>query len=306
VLTREAPLRYAVVAIVLWGTLAAVVGHALDGVRPGALLVWSLFFAALTLSLAHLARGGKARQLLPRDGRSLLLGLWGILAYHALFFEALARAPIVEANLLNYLWPLLVVVLAGPLGGQRAGRSALVGAAVGFLGAVIVVTQGRAVSFRREDAVGYACALVAAMAWASFSVLLRRRGDEAPDAAASADLSDPMTGFVNVSLLGALLLASARGDLHMLDRHTLLATAWLGVGPMAAAFLCWERAFRHGSAAKIGALSYLDPLLSTVLLALVLGKPLTSATWIGMALIIGGAGAPTLLAIRLTDGVREP
>jgi drug/metabolite transporter (DMT)-like permease len=86
----------------------------------------------------------------------------------------------------------------------------------------------------------------------------------------------------------------------------MLATAWLGVGPMAAAFLCWERAFRHGSAAKIGALSYLDPLLSTVLLALVLGKPLTSATWIGMALIIGGASAPTLLAIRLPDGVREP
>jgi drug/metabolite transporter (DMT)-like permease len=294
------PLRNALTAILLWGTLAAVVGHALDGVRPGALLLWSLFFAALTLSLFHLLRGGSVRGLWPKDLRMLALGLWGILGYHALFFEALARAPIVQANLLNYLWPLLVVVLAGPLGAQRASAASLGFAGVGFVGAVVVVTQGHAVAFDARDVTGYACALLAAVAWSSFSIWL---GTSETPASSS---GTPMTGFVNVSFLGAVVLAAIRHDLVTLSPHATLAAAWLGVGPMAAAFLCWERAMRTGTAAKIGALSYLDPLLSTVLLALVLGAKLTSATWLGMLLIIGGAGGPALLTLALPDRLGEP
>jgi drug/metabolite transporter (DMT)-like permease len=109
-----------------------------------------------------------------------------------------------------------------------------------------------------------------------------------------------MPGFVNVSLLAAAAFALSRHQLVPLPPRALAAALWLGVGPMALAFFCWDRAMRTGSAARIGALSYLDPLLSTVLLGLTLGKPLTAATWMGMALIVGGAGGPALLALRLS------
>jgi len=60
------------------------------------------------------------------------------------------------------------------------------------------------------------------------------------------------------------------------------------------AFVCWDRAMRLGRASTIGALSYLDPLLSTLCVAFALNKPLTTPTLVGMALIIGGAAAPAL------------
>ncbi len=282
-------LLFALASIALWGTLAAVVGDALDGLPAPALLFWSLLFAAIALAITHLARGGAPARLVSGPPSLILLGLWGIFGYHALFFEALARAPIVEANLLNYLWPLGVVVLAPVLARERASGLALAGAAIGFLGAALVVTQGRHLRIDSGELPGYACAAVAALAWSSFSVLLRRT-------AAPGD--DHMPLFVIWSLAAAAIFAAARHQLVFPAPRALAAAAWVGVGPMAIAFVCWDRAMRLGSAARIGALSYLDPLLSTLCVAAVLHKTLTGATWIGMALIIGGAATPTLLALR--------
>src|SRR3954463_6633089 len=162
-------LLYALVSIVLWGTLAAVVGHALDGLPAGTLLVWCFLFAAIALSLVHLVRGGKPRALLVGSPALVALGLWGIFGYHLFFFEALARAPIVQANLLNYLWPLLVVVFAPILGKEKANPAAFAGAIVGFAGAALVVTQGRALAIAPQDVFGYLLAALAAVSWSTFS-----------------------------------------------------------------------------------------------------------------------------------------
>jgi len=58
---------------------------------------------------------------------------------------------------------------------------------------------------------------------------------------------------------------------------------------MGIAFVFWSRAVARGSAARLGALSYLTPLLSTLCVYFALGKPITGATWVGMALIVGGS-----------------
>ena len=94
---------WAAAAILLWGTLAAATGDALRGLPAGTVLVWTLAFAAATLLAIDLATGVRPRW---PTGRAVTLGVWGILGYHAAFFVALDRAPVVEANLLNYLWPL--------------------------------------------------------------------------------------------------------------------------------------------------------------------------------------------------------
>ncbi|MEI4927684.1 EamA family transporter, partial [Klebsiella pneumoniae] len=60
-------------------------------------------------------------------------------------FVAFRNAPPVEANLLNYLWPLLIVLLAPLLlPGTRLTRRHLLAAATGFVGAMLVVSKGHA------------------------------------------------------------------------------------------------------------------------------------------------------------------
>ncbi len=283
------PIVYALIAIVLWGTLAAVVGDALAGVGPFRLLFWSFAFAAPTLVAAEVAQGRRVVDVLRPTTALVALGLWGILGYHAFFYVALQRAPIVEANLLNYLWPLFMVLLAPVLARERLTPTAVVGALTGFAGAVLIVTQGKAIVPARAHLVGYACAFVAALAWSSFSVLLKRMGAQA---------EGRMPLFMVASLIGAAALAlTEEGGLAPPPPRALLACAFLGVFPLGLAFVAWGKAMATGSAAKIGALSYLDPLLSTLLLALVLRAPITQATALGMVLIVVGAASPAVLPL---------
>ena len=279
----------ALVAVVLWGTLAAVVGDAMAGVPPFRLLLWSFAFAAPTLIAAEVIAGRRAVDVVRAPPRVLLLGVWGILGYHALFYVALMRAPIVEANLLNYLWPLFIVLLAPLVVGERLTPSILLGALVGCAGAVLVVTQGRAVTMSADHALGYACAFGAAVAWSTFSLGLKRVG---------AAGEGRMPAFMLASLPGALLLALIEGDASPPTGRALAAVVWLGVGPLGLAFVAWGRAMASASAARVGVLSYLDPLLSTLLLAWSLGRSLSAPTWIGMALIVVGALVPEVARRR--------
>ena len=74
----------------------------------------------------------------------LLLGVYGLFAYHFCLFLALRLGPPVETNLINYLWPLLIVVLSPLiLPGMTLGPRHVAGALLGFAGAALLVTGGR-------------------------------------------------------------------------------------------------------------------------------------------------------------------
>ena len=79
--------------------------------------------------------------------------------FHFFLFLALRLAPPVEANLVNYLWPLLIVVLAPVLvpGIAWSTRHAL-GAVVGFSGAALLIGSGAA-NLGEGSLAGYAFAL---------------------------------------------------------------------------------------------------------------------------------------------------
>jgi drug/metabolite transporter (DMT)-like permease len=275
----DAPRAYAwaLGAILLWGTLAAAIGDALRGLPSGTVLVWTLGIAAVTLAALDLASGVRPR---VASGRALALGVWGILGYHLAFFVALEQAPVVEANLLNYLWPLFMVLFAPAIVGERLTRGVIAGAVIGFAGAFVVVSGD--VAPAREHVIGYALAAFAALAWATFSLGLKRV-EAGPGA---------LTCFVAASALLAIPVAALKDGVACLappGGRALVAIVWTGVGPLALGFHCWQKAMTLGSASRIGALSYIDPLLSTLAVAWWLEKPLGPRAWVGMALIVAGA-----------------
>ena len=65
--------------------------------------------------------------------------------------------------------------------------------------------------------------------------------------------------------------------------------AALGLGPLGGAFFLWDRALKLGDARHIGVLSYLTPLLSTLLLLWSTGRPLSLSIAGATALILGAA-----------------
>jgi drug/metabolite transporter (DMT)-like permease len=61
------------------------------------------------------------------------VGVGGLFGYHALYFLALRFAPPAEAGLLNYLWPLLIVLFSSFLPGERLAVHHIIGAVLGLV-----------------------------------------------------------------------------------------------------------------------------------------------------------------------------
>jgi drug/metabolite transporter (DMT)-like permease len=247
-------------AIALWGALATL--SVLAGPVPPFQMVAMTFAIAAAIGIVRArVRGLAWTDLLRWPARVWLLGVGGLFGYHALYFAALQLAPPAEANLVNYLWPLLIVLLSAPLAPEnergRLGWQHLVGALLGFAG-VALLAMGRGVSFAGAHALGYALALGCAFVWSLYSVLSRRFGETPTDAIAS---------FCTAAAILSLAC-------HLLFEPTVwpatpvawLAVLALGLGPTGGAFYLWDHAVKRGDIRALGALSYAAPILSTALL----------------------------------------
>lgn len=267
----------ALLAILLWASLASVAGGSLEGLPPALLVAVAFAAAAPTFALVERLRGTPLRALASPRPRDVAVGALGLGGYHVLLFLAFEHAPLVEANLLNYLWPLLIVLLASPMAGEPLTKHTLAGALLGLAGTVLVV-GGAGVALEREAAAGYACAIAAALTWAVFSNVLKSRPIE-PRALPAAAVITAAGGAVFALVEGA----PAPGPV------TIAGAIYTGIFPLAIATLLWELGIRRGRVQVVGTLAYLTPLLSTLALWLFLGSPLRVTAAAGGALILLGA-----------------
>ena len=228
-------------------------------------------------------------------GWTFALGIAGIFGYHALFFLALRHAPAVEVNLLQYLWPLLIVILSPLyLPGSRLRPHHLAGAFLGLAGAALVVSGGR-LSLDLAHLPGYLLALGAALTWSSYSLLTKRVRPFATGAVGGFCLA---SGVLALGLFGLERLTAPGLAPAAVTPRDWLFLVLLGLGPMGAAFYTWDAALKRGDPRVIGALAYLTPLLSTLLLVLVGGRRLTVLSGCAMGLIVAGAVVGSLDLFR--------
>ncbi|MDI1267913.1 MAG: DMT family transporter [Polaromonas sp.] len=270
---------YALGAIALWASLASL-GVSLRHVPPFLLTGIALLVGSL-LALPFVLKDRRQWRI---PASTLLLGVYGLFGFHFLLFIALRHAPPVEANLVNYLWPLFMVVLAPLfLRGVTLRAVHVAAALLGFAGAAIAILgagsggnsgQGGGWSW------GYLPALASAFIWASYS-LLSQRVPAFPTAAIG------LFGLVS-GLLSLLCHWALEPSVAMSGRDWALI-AVMGLGPLGAAFFLWDKALKLGDARQIGILSYLTPLGSTALLMLVSGRALSWSIGLAAAMIIGAA-----------------
>ncbi|OYQ42551.1 EamA family transporter [Rhodoferax sp. TH121] len=269
----QAPLL-ALAAIALWGSLAPL-GVSLAHVPPFLLTGCALLIGSL---IGLVLSGGRVTQWrVPAS--TLLMGVYGLFGFHFLLFIALRHAPPVQANLVNYLWPLGIVLMAPLfLPGMRLHGLHIAAAFLGFAGAALAIVGGR--DLQGGFAWGYIPALASAFVWSSYSLLTRR---VPPFPSSAIGLFGLVSGLL--SLLCHALLESPV-DLKVHDWMLLVA---MGLGPLGGAFYLWDAALKRGDARQIGVLSFLTPLLSTLALLWLRGEWPSASVVLAAALIIGAA-----------------
>lgn len=262
-------------AIALWASLAAL-GVSLSHVPP--FLLTGLALLTGSLIALPLSRFDWRQWRVPMG--TLALGVYGLFGFHFLLFIALRHAPPVQANLINYLWPLGIVVMAPLfLPGVSLAKRHVLAALLGFAGAALAIL-GRGGSTEVVWAWGYIPAAASAFIWASYS-LLTKRVQAFPTAA--------IGSFALVSGLLSLLCHAALEPAATLSVQDWMLIALLGLGPLGGAFFLWDAALKRGDARQIGVLSFLTPLLSTLTLLLVRGETPSVSVAIAAALIVGAA-----------------
>jgi len=265
-------------AILMWSLLSVLT------VATGRIPAFQL--AAMTFAIGALVGfatwiGRKdATRALAQPPIAWIVGVGGLFGYHALYFLSLRYAPPAEATLVNYLWPLLIVLFSSLLPGERLLPHHIIGAVLGLAGTVLLLAgnTGRVTS---AELPGLIAACVAAFVWATYSVMSRRL-KSVPTAA--------VAGFcLATSLLAALVHSLIETTIWPETTIQWLAVAALGVGPVGAAFYAWDVGMKRGDIRVLGAASYATPLLSTAFL-IAAGFSEASTTIAVAALLIAGGG----------------
>jgi drug/metabolite transporter (DMT)-like permease len=241
------------VAVLLWSSNAVLTTA--NASIPALQLLTLVFAIAGTAGCAWLLRpGGEGVAALRMPVAAAVLTVAALAGNYVLYFIALKRAPVVAANLINYLWPLFIVVFAAAFARVRVRPLQWLGTVLGLSAAVLLILQGQRVRWDPAHAVGYAAAFGTALMWAAYSVLNRRHA-----------------GVPSTALFGAFVMVAALGGAAHLAFESWVAPTplqWaaitaMGLGPTGLAFALWDRATKHGDLAVLGTLSYAAPVLST-------------------------------------------
>ncbi len=261
-------------AIVLWSSLASLatlIPNVPVFLKTG---IGLLIGSVIALPLARF----QIKQLAVKP-KILLLGVYGLFGYHAALFIALSTSPSVQANLVNYLWPLLIVLLA-PLFSKKVKLNlrVVIGGLMGFIGASLAILSGSS-----SDGLfysGYLFAFMAAVIWSTYSLATNRIGS----------FPTPAVGlFALVSGILSIAMHFVFETQVSLSSFDWMILVLLGLGPLGAAFYLWDYAIKRSNPQEIGLLSFLTPLLSTGFLLVITGQALSWLLAIAAALIVGGS-----------------
>jgi drug/metabolite transporter (DMT)-like permease len=278
---------YALVAVLFWSTSASAFKLSLRHVSGLSLL----FFASTTSTvvfLVFLAATNKLWKLREFTRKDYLwsagLGFLNPFLYYVILFKAYSLLLAQEAQPINFVWPLTLVLLSIPLLHQRIKPRSILAIVISFVGVVVIALRlqrpADILDFHFTSAPGVALALSTTVVWALYWIYNTR---DRRDAAVRL--------FVNFVFASAYILVL----LLLLDRverpnwQGLAGGVYVGLFEMGITFLAWLNALKMAkTTAHVVNLIYLVPFLSLVVIALVLGETILLSTIAGLVLIITG------------------
>ncbi len=266
-------------AILMW-SLLSVMTVATGAIPPFQLMAMTFAIGAIAAFASFPLRPG-AIGALKQSSLAWLVGVGGLFGYHTFYFLALRLAPPAEAGLINYLWPLLIVLFSSSLPGEHLKRHHVIGALLGLVGTVLLLAGNIDLMATSSQVAGFAAALAAAFVWAGYSVMSRRL---------NAVPTDAVAGFCAVTaLLAAVVHSGIEVTVWPANFTAWLAVIALGIGPVGAAFYAWDIGMKRGDIRVLGAASYAAPLLSTgFLIAAGYAQPSANIAIAAVLIAVGG------------------
>jgi len=280
----------ATLAVLFFATLGTTFKMSVSRLDGYSVAVYLGAFAVAAL-FANLVRAGKARLVVEQFRRMplffVLTGVIGLGVQQILCLKSYEHLPAAQAVILTYTYPLMMIVLARLVYGERSSLRSVAFVLLGFVGVVILVSGGRVDGFTLSPGVFFS--LATAFTFALFCVLIKH---------ARFDIEIGMFLFNLFGLIFLLLLMPFFGFNWQVGPTDLLILCYIGVFPTAVAFLLWNRALQLTRTSHTSNFALLTPLLSLVFITLFLREEIVLSQLVGMAIVIGSV----FLNVNFGDG----
>lgn len=274
---------FALIAVLFWSTMSSAFKLTLRHIPYDQLLYWSAVFAVFVLGFILWMRRGH-RQLLKQSHKdiimSAILGFINPFAYYLVLFKAYELLQAQEAGVLNYSWPVVLVILSVPFLGQHIGWKGFVAIFISFFGLLIISTKGQVFAMKFSNPRGVALALGSAVLWALYWIInLKDKRDSL------------LKIFMNMVFGGAYitLYLVLFSKITLPTRPALLGSAYIGVFEMGITFVLWLLALKNSShTAKVSSLIFLSPFMALFFIRIFVGEPIHPSTVVGLVFIVAG------------------
>ena len=273
---------YAAIAILCWSTVAPATKMLVTELPNMQVLFICSAIATVTLLLfnlqqknLHILKGYTARDFAIQAG----LGALGIFAYTAFYNFGLQRLSAQDANIINYLWPIMIILFSIPILKEKFTLKKMAAVFLSFFGLVVIVTRGSFGNIEMGSFAGIAACVAAAVCFGLFSALNKKTGY---------NQFIGMMIFFAVSALFSGIALLPGGELRPLSAGQIGGLVWVGVATYAVAYLAWALALKGGDTAKISNLAYMVPFLNIIFSVILLGENVYVYSVVGLMFIVVG------------------
>jgi len=274
---------FALLAILCWSTIGSAFKLSLRYMDFLDLLLYSSFTATLVLALtlSFQKKTGHLKQLKGSDFiRSAFMGLLNPFLYYVVLLKAYELLPAQEAGTLNYIWPLVLVLISIPMLHQRISKWSFLAVLVSFFGIMIISTHGQLLNMTFSSPLGVLLALGSAIFWAFYWIFNMK------------DKRENVTKlFLNFcfGFLYILITVLIMKGIKIPSWQGLAGSVYLGFFEMGIPFVLWLQALKlSATTAKVTNLIYLSPFISLVIIHFAVGETILLSTFIGLIFIVGG------------------
>lgn len=274
---------FALMAVACWSTIGSAFKISLRYTDFLTLLLIASFVAFVVLFLTFTFQGrslNKDSFSIRHLGSSALAGLLNPFLYYVVLLQAYDRLPAQEAGTLNYIWPLVLVLLSIPILKQKIHFTSILAVLVSFFGIILISTHGKLATMEFHDPVGVLLAVGSAVFWALYFILNMKdpRGD----------LEKILLNF-GFGAVYVLIYYLLRGNFRMPVWQGIAGGVYLGFFEMGIPFVLWLKALNFSrTTANVSNLIYLSPFISLILIHFVVGETILWSTVIGLVFIIAG------------------
>ncbi|WP_307807460.1 DMT family transporter [Naasia sp. SYSU D00948] len=267
------------VTVLAWASAFVVIRAVGETLSPGPLALVRLLVGAAALGLFQLRRSWVR----PTGREWAFLAAFGVLwfgGYNILLNFAELTLDAGTASMVVNIGPILLGLGAALVLGERLSRPLVVGAAVSFVGVLVIGLSTGAGGV--DDTVGVLAALAAAVVYAG-GVLFQKP--------VLARLPAVQVTFLGAVVGAVVCLPFAPGlvtELAVASPGAVAGAVYLGLVPTALAFSTWAYALQRMPAARLGVTTYLVPPIAILLALVAFGEVPGPLAILGGILCLGG------------------